>query len=83
MGDVTLILSQIEDGDGQSGARSCCRWCTTSCASWRPRRWPVRSPGKRSRPRHWCTRHFSGWSTLRRSNTGMGDATSFLLLPRP
>ena len=35
---------------------SSCRWCTTSCGSWRRQSWPMRSRGRRSRQRRWCTR---------------------------
>ena len=42
---------------------SCCRWSTTSCAGWPPRRWPRRSRARRSRPRPWSTRPISAWWT--------------------
>ena len=47
MSEVTRILSAVEQGE-PSAAEQLCRWSTMSCASWRPRGWPTRSPARRS-----------------------------------
>ena len=63
MNDVTRILSAIEQGDEQAPVSSC-RWSTTSCASSPRGGSPARPPARRSRPRGWCTRRTSAWSTV-------------------
>ena len=43
---------------------NCCRWSTTSCASWPRRSWPRRSRARRSTPRPWSMRRTCGSSAI-------------------
>ena len=58
MSDVTQILGQIEEGDGQA-AEKLLPVVYDDLRKLLPREWPRRPPGRRSRQRHWCMRRKS------------------------
>ena len=80
MSDVTQILSQIEDGDGQA-AEKLLPLVYDELRKLAAEKMAHEKPGRRSKPRPWSTRRISGWWTS--TEQRLGEPPPFLRSPRP